>query len=119
MADIVTRFFQAADSRDPDALLQYLTGDVRWTFANMPMVVGHAALTSALTPFYEHVVAMSHRIVGRWRCEDCIVAETKVTYRDRFGRNFEFPACDLLFMEQELIREVRIFVDNHQLFLPP
>lgn len=119
MADIVTDFFEAADTRNPDALLRHLTADVRWTFGNMPTIVGHAAVKGALTPLFEHVVEMSHRIVGRWQCEDCIVAETRVRYRDQFGRHFEFPGCDLLFMDGARIREVRIFVDNHQLFLPP
>lgn len=119
MADIATRFFAAADSRDLSALLPCLSADVKWTFGNMPTVIGHMGVVGALTPFFQHVVTLSHAIVGRWQCEDCLIVETRARYKDQFGRDFEFPACNLLFVEDGLIGEVRVFVDNHQLFLPP
>ena len=62
---------------------------------------------------------MRHRIVGHWERADCSTVETRVRYVDRFGRTFEFPGCTLLFFESELAREVRIFVDNHAMFIPP
>jgi ketosteroid isomerase-like protein len=119
MSDIVAKFFQAADSRDPNAVLQYLTDDVRWTFGNAQTVIGRTGVREALTFFFQHVAAMSHAIVGQWRCDDCIAVQTLASYRDAFGRAFQFPACNLLFLQQNLIGEVRVFVDNHALFEPP
>ena len=117
--DLVREFFRAADTRDPSQLLRCLTDEVAWTFGNAPTTRGRAAVAEALTPFFQHVVEMRHRIVGIWSCGDCIAVETRVHYRDQFGRAFDFPGCDLLFVEGVSIREVRIFVDNHELFLPP
>jgi ketosteroid isomerase-like protein len=119
MTDIAGKFFAAADSRNPDALLGFLAADVAWTFGNMPTVTGHAAVKGSLIPFFEHVIEMRHRITGTWTSGDCLVAETAVFYKDRFGRSFEFPGCTLLFRKRELISEVRVFIDNHALFLPP
>jgi ketosteroid isomerase-like protein len=62
---------------------------------------------------------MDHRVVGIWQCGDCMTVETRVTYVDVFGRTFSYPGCDLLFLRDGLISEVRIFVDNHELFIPP
>ncbi len=116
---LVRNFFAAADSRNPQELTRLLTEDVAWTFGNWPTTRGRQAVIDALTPFFSHVVEMRHRIVGIWQCGDCITAETRVTYRDQFGRDFEFPGCDLMFLDGELFRDIRIFVDNHEMFLPP
>jgi ketosteroid isomerase-like protein len=116
---LVHEFFRAADARDPQAQGQLLTDDVVWTFGNMPTLRGRVAVMSTLATFFKHVVDMSHRVVGLWRCGECRTVEVRVRYRDQFGRTFEFPACILLFARDTLIHEVRVFVDNHELFLPP
>lgn len=118
-AALVEKFFAAADSRQPQSFVRLLTTDVAWTFGNMPTVHGREAVASLLGGFFEHVAEMSHRIVGVWTAAECVTAETRVRYVDRFGRRFEFPGCDVLFYDGELVREVRIFVDNHELFVPP
>jgi ketosteroid isomerase-like protein len=116
---LVRNFFAAADLREPARLVQLLTEDVKWTFGNAPTTVGRDPIVQALTAFFEYVKQMDHRIVGIWECGDCVTVETRVTYVDMFGRSFTFPGCDLLFLRGALVSEVRIFVDNHELFIPP
>jgi ketosteroid isomerase-like protein len=116
---LVRNFFAAADSREPGRLVQLLTEDVSWTFGNAPTTVGRGPIVQALTPLFEYVKQMSHEIVGIWESGDCVTVETRVTYVDMFGRSFTFPGCDILFLREARICEVRIFVDNHELFIPP
>jgi ketosteroid isomerase-like protein len=116
---LARKFFAAADSREPVQLVTLLTEDVKWTFGNAPTTVGREPIVQALTPFFEYVTKMDHRIVGIWQCGDCMTVETRVTYVDVFGRTFSYPGCDLLFLRGGLISDVRIFVDNHELFIPP
>lgn len=118
-AELVRRFFRAADSRDAAGFVQVLTPDVRWVFGNAPALHGREAVREALSGFFSYVREMDHEIVGIWESPECITAETRVRYVDQFGRTFSFPGCDLLFLSGNLFREVRIFVDNHELFLPP
>lgn len=116
---LIRNFFSAADAREPAQLVRLLTADVSWTFGNSPTTVGREAIVAALTPFFEYVQKMDHRIVGIWESGDCATVETRVTYVDVFGRSFTFPGCDILFLRDGLISDVRIFVDNHELFVPP
>ena len=116
---LVRNFFAAADAREPARLVELLTEDVRWTFGNAPTTIGREPIVQALTPFFEYVRQMDHRIVGIWHSAECITVETRVTYVDVFGRSFTYPGCDLLFLRDGLFSEVRIFVDNHELFVPP
>ena len=116
---LARQFFATADQREPDQLVRLLTEDVKWTFGNSPKTVGREPVVQALTSFFEYVKQMDHRIVGIWQCGDCMAVETRVTYIDVFGRTFSYPGCDLLFLSDGLISEVRIFVDNHEMFIPP
>ena len=116
---IIREFFRAADQRDPAAFVQRLTEDVIWRFGNLPATRGRAAVRDSLTLFFQHVREMSHHIVGIWSEGGVTTAETHVKYHDQFGRRFEFPSCNIFFLHGDLICEVRIFVDNHELFLPP
>lgn len=116
---LVRDFFVAADSREPQRLLPLLTEDVAWRFANEPTVSGPAAVVDALTGFFGHVIEMKHDIVGIWPAVGCVAVETRVRYRDRFGREFVYPGCDLLVVRDGRFSDVRIFVDNHTMFEPP
>ena len=116
---LIERFFKAADALNPDIFMQVLAREPTWQFANEPTLYGGEAVRGAYNSLCEYVVEMRHRIVGHWERADCSTVETRVRYVDRFGRTFEFPGCTLLFFESELAREVRIFVDNHAMFIPP
>jgi hypothetical protein len=116
---LVRHFFREADSRRPEAFAQVLTPDVIWQFGNWPTIRGRDAVVGALTDFFQHARRMDHAIVGIWSSSDVVTVETRVTYRDAYDRQHTFPGCDILFFQGDLIREVRIFVDNNAMFIPP
>jgi hypothetical protein len=116
---LVRNFFRAADLREPETFAQVLTPTVTWRFGNWPTLHGRAAVAAALTDFFQHAREMEHAIVGIWGTDDVVTVETRVTYLDAYARRHTYPGCDILFFEGDLIREVRIFVDNHEMFIPP
>ena len=115
----VTRFYAAVDSLDIERQVALMTPDVVFRFGNTPEIKGHDAQRFFFGKLLDVIVSMRHEIRGIWTSGDCRVVETRVTYVDKLGRNLNYPACTLLFERDGLVREVRVFVDNHELFLPP
>lgn len=116
---LVMDFLAAADSLDIERFCNFLPKDVAWRFANFPVANGIDELRSQYVMIVDIVTSMRHDIVGIWRDNDCIIAETRVHYVDRHGRSFSYSGCDLIFVENDVIKEIRIFVDNHEMFIPP
>ncbi|WP_158258068.1 nuclear transport factor 2 family protein [Sphingopyxis lindanitolerans] len=117
--NLIRGFFAAADSLDEERFLGGLPEDIVWRFGNFPVANGREAVREQYRLVTGILTAMYHDIVGMWAAGDCVTAETRVHYTDRHGRKFEFPGCDIIFLEGGQIKEVRIFVDNHTLFIPP
>jgi len=109
----------AADTREVPAFVAYLTEDVAFRFGNAPVLRGHAEVARALTAFFEHVRQMRHGVEAIHHCGNVWAVETTAEYRDRFGRAFAFPACNLLVFRGDRISDYRIFVDNSAMFVPP
>jgi ketosteroid isomerase-like protein len=117
--DLIRNFFAAADSLDEERFLAGLPEDIVWRFGNSPAASGRQAIREQYRMITGFLDAMHHDIVGIWIAGDCVTAETRAFYTDKYGRSFDFPGCDIFFLDGDLIKEVRIFVDNHALFIPP
>jgi ketosteroid isomerase-like protein len=117
--DLIRNFFAAADTLDEDRFIASLPEDIVWRFGNFPVASGREAVREQYLMVTGILDAMRHDIVGIWIAGDCVAAETRVYYTDKYGRTFDFPGCDIIFLENGRIKEVRIFVDNHALFIPP
>ena len=116
---LVRDFLAAADSLDIERFCNFLPEGVVWRFANFPVANGIDELRQQYAMIVDIVTSMRHDIVGIWRDKECIIAETKVHYVDRHGRSFSYSGCDLIFVDGDVIKEIRIFVDNHEMFIPP
>ncbi len=116
---LVQRFFAAADSLDPDIFCRQLPAGIVWRFANSPPAHGIAEVRAQYTGFIGMLRAMRHSIVGIWPSPGCLTVETLVDYTDQHGRQFTCPGCDIMLLDGDGFKEIRIFVDNHALFNPP
>lgn len=116
---LIEEFFEVADSLDVDRFCAFLPEDIVWRFANFPVARGREELRGQYQIVVDVAERMKHDIMGIWRDADCITVETRVHYTDRYGREFSYPGCDIIFVEGDVIKEIRIFVDNHELFIPP
>ena len=117
--NLIRDFFADADSLDEERFLAGLAEDIVWRFGNFPVANGREAVRDQYRMVTGILDAMHHDIVGIWGAADCATVETLVHYTDKHGRTFEFPGCDIIFFDKDRIKEVRIFVDNHTLFIPP
>ncbi len=115
----VSDFFAAADSLDVERFCANLPEDIIWRFANFPTASGIAEVRTQYEQVVQILKSMRHEIVGIWDAGECVTAETRVFYGDVHGRSFDCPGCDLFLLKDGGLKEVRIFVDNHFLFLPP
>ena len=115
----VTDFFAAADSLDVERFCASLPHEVVWRFANFPTAHGVMEVRAQYEMVVQILHSMRHEIVGVWDAGDLVAAETRVFYVDIHGREFDCPGCDLFFLKDGELSEVRIFVDNHFLFTPP
>lgn len=116
---LVKKFFAAADSLDIERFCEVLPENVVWRFANFPAANGIEELRAQYAMIVDILVSMRHDLIDMWRDGNCIIVETRVCYVDRHGRSFDYPGCDLIFVDGETIKEIRIFVDNHEMFVPP
>lgn len=117
--DIIKAVFAAVDSRDPGALIEFLTPDARFRFANQPVIEGREAVQEMLVGFYDYVKGLRHEIIGIHPSGDVWAVETVPHYVDAYGRSFNFPACNLFTVRGDKISEYKIFVDNSAMFSPP
>ncbi|MGV7123145.1 nuclear transport factor 2 family protein [Sphingopyxis sp. 550A] len=117
--DFVRNFFAAADAMDVERFAAYFTHDIVWRYGNSPAVQGIDIVLAQYRQISGVVKAVRHDIVGIWRDGDCVTVETLANYFDHHGRHFAFPACNVMQVEGERFRDVRVFVDNHELFVPP
>ncbi|MBF5089313.1 hypothetical protein F1640_04660 [Novosphingobium sp. NBM11] len=115
----VKDFFAAADSLDVERFCAALPRDIVWRFANFPTARGIGELRAQYEMVAQILESMRHEIVGIWDAGDCVTAETRVFYVDVHGREFDCPGCDIFLLRDGALAEVRIFVDNHVLFMPP
>lgn len=116
---LVSKLFATAGRRDPGALVVLLTEDVALTFGNAPTLHGREAVRDSLEGFFTLIEGMSHEVLGVWIASTVVTVENRVGYVDKFNRKFSYPACDVLKFRDELISDVRIYVDNHDMFAPP
>ena len=118
-SEIIKEVFAAVDAREPRALTEYFTPDIRFRFGNLPVIEGQQAVEAMLADFYDYVKELRHDIVGIHPSGDVWVVETVPHYVDAYGRSFNFPACNLFVVRGDKISEYKIFVDNSIMFQPP
>lgn len=116
---LIRKVLAAADSRNPALFVTHLSDDVMFRFGNAPAVVGHEAVAKALEMLFDYVSFMRHDLVGVHACGDVWAVEMVANYVDRFGREFSFPACNLMTVLRGKVSDYRIFVDNSSMFVPP
>jgi ketosteroid isomerase-like protein len=109
------RLFAAVDGRDVDILVSFLTEDARFTFGNMPTIVGRAAVrafSGGPSPF----ARTRHSILGVWAQDDVVIVELSVEYARHDGTAMTLPGAAIYRLDGGLIRDYRIFTDTSPLF---
>lgn len=116
-------FFATIDRMDAAGFGRHFAADGRFRFANQPAVTGPDAIAAGAGFIFGVLESIRHQQIKHWLTEDALLVEGLVHYRRATDRQcFAFPFLSVFeFLDRRpgLIREYRVYVDSHELFLPP
>jgi ketosteroid isomerase-like protein len=102
----------AIDAGDQETADSLIAEDVRFRFANHPMVIGkrefiagRGALRNSIRGFHHEIVSLEE--VGI----DAVIVEMNVTYTLLDGSSVTVPCCDVFRLRDGLIADYRIYID--------
>jgi ketosteroid isomerase-like protein len=119
----ITEFFATIDRMEADGFAGYFAGDGTFRFANQSPLVGSDAIAAGAGAIFGMLTAIRHDLIKHWLADGELLVEGVVHYhRAADGRDFAFPFLSVFEFESEIpgaIQAYRVFVDSHELFLPP
>jgi ketosteroid isomerase-like protein len=116
LTDWVKDYFADVDTMDVDAFLAHLTDDVVVNWANADPFVGKAAVAEAIGGFYQAIDAMQHEFVNVYDEGPEKIVEANVHYTRKDGRHVRVRAMTVLRRRDDLVDEVRVFLDTAPVF---
>lgn len=111
-----TRLFQSIDSRDTEAFIEFLAGDVLFRFGNADPVKGKDAVKEVVIGFFRSVKGMHHDLAKIWAEEGVLICHGTVTYIRHDSTTLSVPFANILDIENNLIKRYLIFVDVSELY---
>jgi ketosteroid isomerase-like protein len=119
----IAEFFESIDRMDADGFAAYFAADGGFRFANQPPLIGTAAIAGGAGGIFGMLDAIRHELIKHWSADGDLLVEGVVHYhRASDSRHFTFPFLSVFEFEDTApgpIRSYRVFVDSHELFLPP
>ena len=105
----VQRLLEVLDGQDLNTFASFFAADASARISNVERVVGQKRLMEAFKSYLK-ATRPQHQIVDVWHVDRLIGAEaTMISQRD--GRQIAVPCVYLLGMDDDLIKDLRIFAD--------
>ena len=114
--EFIIQIYQAIDRKDSRGMMQYLTDDSVFRFANIPQVEGRDNITAFLDGFFASIKSLRHTGIEYWNSGNAWFVTGNVTYTRHDGSTLGVPFAVLLKMKAELVRNYLIFVDASELY---
>ena len=111
----VNDVFDAIDSGNVDAVVEFMSEDVLFRHGNQDPLHGKEAVREALGGLFESIEGISHELSGVLVEGDSVVVYGEVTYTRQDGSTLTVPVADVWSMAGSKIKEYLIFVDNTEL----
>lgn len=112
--------FQAVDHSDTEKLLDNLSDDAVFQFANMSAVKGKENIRQLLDQFFASIDHTKHSDLELWGNDegDKYTVKGNVMYVRKDGSQLEVPFCNVFVLDdqKQAIREYLIYVDNSELY---
>jgi ketosteroid isomerase-like protein len=108
----LTGFYAKVDSLDIDGVMAGFTPDAVMQFGADDPVSGHDAIRGGLNGLFSILDSMKHAIHRVWISTDTTLMEATVTYYMTGGRQVPIPVVTILERRDELIADIRIFIDR-------
>jgi ketosteroid isomerase-like protein len=115
--DLLTEYFAAMESNDPQRYGAYYADDMTLTFANSPTVKGRESALAAISDVLNRVRSLPHDLVNVWE-EDggVVIFESVGTWNLHDGTAISIKACSVFTMVDGKFTDQRIYVDNAPVF---
>lgn len=100
------------DTRDADAFGALISDQARFTFGNMPQMIGRDDVVAGVRAFYDSVASLRHTVVNEWQQGSTVVAELSVTYGRHDGGVVTIPVSSIWTADLSgKIEDYRVFFD--------
>jgi hypothetical protein len=116
--DIVKKMFLAGEAMNVDNFVKFYTDDALYQFSNFPIVYGPEGIRKSSGSFEDKgsflgkVEGVHHHLKNIWEVEkDTLVVDMDVTYIRHDGKVFTLPCCDVIRLEGDKVKELRIYMD--------
>jgi len=113
---MIEGLFKSIDEKNTAQFMSYLHPQAVFRFGNQPEVKGTEAVSAYVAGFLASVKAISHSIEVVWPAEQGIVCHGTVTYTRMDDSQLTVPFCNLMSMQEGLIRDYLIFADVSGLY---
>lgn len=117
--DFVRRLGAGIDTMDADVFAAFLTEGATFRFGNGPVISGRQAIRDYVAEFFGAIHSIKHTPLRVHDNGSFIIAEMDCSYVDQWRRSLTVPVCNVLSMQGDSIHEYFIYIDNHELFVPP
>ena len=119
----ITDFFASIDRMDPEAFSAHFAETGHFRFANHPPLEGRAAIAGGAQGIFGLLKSIRHEVLRTWQADGDVLIEGRVHYhRAADDRQMAFPFFSVFEFTDgpmSLVQSYRVFVDSHELFLPP
>ena len=113
-SEIVKRFL--TQTRSIDDFIAYFAEDAEYVFANNPPIVGRKQIQESSAQFRKRVKGAAHQIQNLWEFGDTVVCEMNVTYLRLDDQSLTLPCTDVINMEGDLFKHMKVFMDITPVF---
>ena len=117
--DWLGQLFRSIDDNDVDAFVAFMTPDCTYRFGSAPPLEGRAAVHAATVEFFSTIRGLGHVLHRHWQDGASVVCEGSVTYHRHDGSEITLPFCNVLVLDDGLIRRYSIYADITPLYAPP
>lgn len=109
--ELVTKLYQAVDTREARCLEPFLSPSVTFQLGNNPPVSGKEAVLEINASFFTSIAAMAHTIDRVWLQGARIICNGSVRYTRRDGSQLSIPFATILTTEGGIIEDYKVYAD--------
>ncbi len=108
--------FASIDAMDTSKFVSFMTEDAVFTFGNAPASQGKKAIFDGVDGFFKSIASIKHHDLQTIGTGDYIVVRGNSTYTRHSGSVMTVGFCNVFEMENNLIKNYRIYIDLSQLY---
>lgn len=115
--EIIKSSIALFEAMDLERALTYFTEDALYRFGNYPVAIGKVAIADAIEAIYQNrVQEFSFEINEIWEIADTVICQMEIGYTCIDGKVLTLPRTDIFRLEDDLIREMRVYTDISPIF---